>query len=108
MIERITEILAFAAPAPGGGDAGGLGSMAPTLIMLALLFGVMYFMMIRPQQKRQKEHQKMLSALQKGDKVMTTSGMIGNITQVDDKFITIQIAPNVNVQFDRNAVTAKL
>lgn len=82
-------------------------SMIFTLIMFGAIILIMYFLMIRPQQKRQKEHQKMLDSLRKGDKVITASGMHGHITDIDGNVFTIQIADNVRVQFEKTAIAAK-
>ncbi|MGE5480984.1 MAG: preprotein translocase subunit YajC [Chloroflexota bacterium] len=97
--------LAVAAPlfaqAPGG------GSMVSTLIMFGLIIFVMYFMMIRPQQKRQKEHKSMLASIKNGDRVITTSGMHGSVVATDDTTFTVQIADNVRVKFEKSAIVAK-
>ncbi|MPN11125.1 hypothetical protein SDC9_158426 [bioreactor metagenome] len=80
--------------------------MAPTLIMFAAIILIMYFLMIRPQQKRQKEHQKMLESLKVGDKVITTSGMHGKIDQVTDKTFVLQFE-NLKITFEKSAIVAK-
>ncbi len=92
---------------PGGGDAGG-GGMMSMLLMFAVVIAIMYFMMIRPQQKRQKEHQNMLSNIRKGDRVVTTAGMHGTVTDSDDKTFTLQIADNVKVKFEKASIASKL
>lgn len=74
-------------------------------IFLILLF---YFMVLRPKQKEEKRRIEMINALQKGDKVMTVSGMAGKVSKVGDTFITLEIANNVQVEFHRNAITTKL
>ncbi|HTR98713.1 MAG TPA: preprotein translocase subunit YajC [Bacteroidota bacterium] len=89
--------------APSGGDAG--SGMASTLIMFALIIGIFYFMILRPQQKRQKDRQKLLDALKKGDKVITAGGMYGTIAGIDDKTVLIQVADNVKMKFERSSVT---
>ncbi len=92
--------------APGGGGAGGAGglmSMAP----LILLFVVFYFLLIRPQQKRAKEHKEMVSRLSKGDNVVTSGGIHGRVTAVNDDTLTVEIADNVRVKISRDSVTAK-
>lgn len=94
----------FAQAAPGA-DPG--NSMIFTLIMFGAIILIMYFLMIRPQQKRQKEHQKMLDSLRKGDRVVTASGIHGLITDIDGNIFTIQIADNVKVQFEKTAIAAK-
>lgn len=79
-------------------------SMMTSFLPIILIFGVMYFLMIRPQQKRQKEHQSMLSAIQKGDKVQTNGGIIGTVTGLDQTTLTVEIAPQVRVKVGRNYV----
>ncbi|MDQ1265302.1 MAG: preprotein translocase subunit YajC [Bacteroidota bacterium] len=96
----------FMMSAPGGGSGGG-GSIVPTLVMFGAIILIMYFLMIRPQQKRQKEHQKMLESVKRGDKVVTTAGMHGTVTDVDDKTIEIQVADNVKIRFEKSAVATK-
>jgi len=78
------------------------------MILILLMFGVLYFMMIRPQMKRAKEHRQMTEALQKGDEVVTTGGVLGKITQIGEAYISIQIAPNTEVQVQRTAVQTLL
>lgn len=92
--------------APQGGQ-GGDGGMLPTLIMFGAIFLIMYFLMIRPQQKKQKEQQKMLSELKAGDKVVTSSGIYGTIVSSDDETVLLKISDNANVRFLKSAVTQK-
>jgi preprotein translocase subunit YajC len=84
--------------APGAG--GGLGMFLP----LILLFAVFYFMAIRPQQKRAKEHRAMLDALKKGDEVVTSGGTLGRVTAVGDNFVGLEIADGVEIKIQRQAV----
>jgi preprotein translocase subunit YajC len=94
-----------AAPAAGGSDMmSSLGSMLP----LVLMFVVLYFVMIRPQMKRQKEARAMIEALAKGDEVATTGGVLGKITQIGDTYLTVEIAKGVEVQMQRSAVVQVL
>ncbi|AUZ04503.1 MULTISPECIES: preprotein translocase subunit YajC [Vitreoscilla] len=79
-----------------------------SFLPMILVLGVFYFLIMRPQQKKFKAHQQMLTELKKGDKVVTGSGMVGKITKVSDRFFTVEIAPNVNVEFERQAITARL
>jgi preprotein translocase subunit YajC len=81
-------------------------SLISTLIMFALIIGIFYFMILRPQQKRQKERQKMLDQVKKGDKVVTAGGLHGTVAGIDDKTILLQVAENVKMKFDRSAVSA--
>ena len=96
-------LLAFA-PAPGGAQGDG-GSIVPTLMMFAAITLIFYFMIIRPQARRQKEHQKMLAELKKGDKVVTSSGIHGTIVDTEENAFIIRVADNVNLKFDKAAVT---
>ena len=80
-------------------NAGGSGNMVSTLIMFGAIFAIFYFMIIRPQQKRAKEREKLISNLQKGDKVITTGGMYGTIAGIEEKTILVQIADGVKIKF---------
>jgi preprotein translocase subunit YajC len=95
---------AFAQSAPAGGDAGGLMSFIP----LILMFVVLYFIMIRPQMKRQKETKAMLEALAAGDEVITAGGILGKVTAVKDQYVTVEIVPGTEIQMQKNAVTSVL
>jgi len=94
---------AFAQSAPAG-DAGGLMSFIP----LILMFVVLYFIMIRPQMKRQKEMKAMLEALAAGDEVITVGGILGKVTAVKDQYITVEIVAGTEVQMQKGAVTSVL
>ena len=96
---------AAGAPAAGAQSPGGLLSFP---ILMILMFGVMYFIMIRPQMKRQKEHRALLSALSKGDEVVTNGGIAGRIDEVGETFITVEIASNVKVKVQKGAVSQVL
>jgi len=85
------------AAAPGGAD---LMSMLPIILM----FVVLYFVMIRPQMKRAKEHKAMVEALQKGDEVIAAGGVLGKVTKVADNYVTIEIADKVEIRVQRPAV----
>ena len=74
------------------------------LLMPVLLFVFLYFIMIRPQQKKQKETQKMLDSLRRGDKVVTTAGILGTVTNVKEKSVIVRIADNVKVEMLRSAI----
>ena len=90
-----------AAPAQQGMDWIGL-------MPLVLLFVLLYFLMIRPQMKRAKEHKSMTEALQKGDEVITGGGELGRITKVGDNYVTLQVAENVEIQVQKAAVQTML
>ena len=97
----ISEAFAQTAPAAGADSMfGGLGSMLP----LILMFVVLYFVMIRPQMKRQKEHKSMIDALAKGDEVVTSGGLLGKVSKMGETFIGLEIAGGVEVQVQRTAV----
>jgi len=78
------------------------------IIMMVVIFAIFYFFMIRPQQKRQKEHTQMLQALKKGDRVITTAGIHGTIVEIDDKTFVLQVSDNTKITFDRQAIAGKL
>ncbi|MBK9246778.1 MAG: preprotein translocase subunit YajC [Ignavibacteria bacterium] len=79
--------------------------MLSTILPFAAIILIFYFMMIRPQQKRQKETKAMLESMKKGDRVITSSGIHGTITNIEDNIITVQIAENTQVRFEKIAVT---
>jgi preprotein translocase subunit YajC len=88
--------------APQSGD-GGPGIMS-NLILFGSIILIFYFMIIRPQQKRAKERQKLIDSMKKGDKVITASGIYGTISGLDEKTVLVQIADNVKVKLDRSAI----
>ncbi|AKJ70714.1 preprotein translocase subunit YajC [Pandoraea thiooxydans] len=79
-----------------------------SFLPLVLMFVVLYFIMIRPQMKRQKEHRNMLSELTKGDEIVTSGGLAGKITKVADNFISVEIADGVEINVQKSAVTTLL
>ena len=91
--------------------AGGAGGPVETIMQfmpINLMFVVLYFMMIRPQMKKAKEHKAMIDALAKGDEVVTSGGIAGKITQVGDSYVGIEVAENVQIQVQRPAVAMVL
>ncbi len=78
------------------------------IIFMVVIFGAMYFMMIRPQTKRQKEHRAMVAALAKGDEVVTNGGIAGRVDEVGESFITVEIAANVKIKVQKGAVSQVL
>ncbi len=88
-----------------GGLAGQEPGMSGFLIML-IPIGVLWFLMIRPQMKRQKEHTKMVEALAKGDEVVTSGGILGRITEVGDSFVKLEISESLEVKAQRQAIAA--
>jgi len=95
---------AFAQTAAGGDMQSSLMSMLP----LVLMFVVLYFVMIRPQMKRQKEHRTMVEALAKGDEVATAGGVLGRVTRLGDVYIGVEIASGVEIQVQRSAIVQVL
>jgi preprotein translocase subunit YajC len=90
------------------GGAGGADSGMSSIIMMIGMFAVLYFIMIRPQMKRQKELKAMLESLAKGDEVSTASGLMGKITEIKDQYVTVELAPNLTVKMQRSAIGAVL
>jgi preprotein translocase subunit YajC len=89
------------APSPFGGD---LMAFLP----MVLIFVVFYFLLIRPQQKKAKEHRAMLEALQKGDEVVTAGGVVGRVAKLTDQYAAIEIAPSVEINVQRSAIAQLL
>lgn len=79
-----------------------------SLIMIAAIFVLFYFMLIRPQNKRAKEHRELINQLQKGDEVTTAAGIIGKVTDLDEQFLKLKIAEGVEITMLRNAVSSVL
>ena len=90
------------AQATGAPAAG--GSMMSTLLFPVILIAIMYFLMIRPQMKRQKEHRAMLDKLGNGDEVITNGGMAGVVRELGEHFVTVEIADNVRVRIQKGAI----
>ena len=103
MFLMISTILFLAQQAPPPG-APPQGDFLQPLMMFLFMGIIFYFLMIRPQQKKQKEHQLLLSSLKTGDKVVTNAGIHGMIANVKDKTILIKVADNVKIEFDKNAI----
>lgn len=102
MISFISDAVAANA-APAQSDS----MMTSTLLMLGFIL-VFYFILWRPQNKRQKEHRDLLSKLTKGDEVVTSGGIIGKITRINDNFVVLSIAENVEITVQRSAIAAAL
>ena len=98
---------AYAQTAGAAADPGIMGSLT-TFAPLILMFVVMYFLMIRPQQKRQKELRSMMDALAKGDEVITVGGVLGRVTKVGDAYVTVEVANNTEMVVQKSAVTGLL
>jgi preprotein translocase subunit YajC len=100
---------AFAQTAPAAAAAGGdMQSSLMSMLPLVLMFVVLYFVMIRPQMKKQKEHRAMIDALAKGDEVATVGGVLGKVSKLGDSYVSLEIATGVEIQIQRSAVVQVL
>ena len=97
----IRDAWAQAAPGPAGGGF-------ESIFLIVAMFAVLYFLMIRPQMKRAKEHKAMVDALQKGDEVVTAGGVLGRISKIGESYISVEIARDVEIQVQRGAVQTVL
>lgn len=108
MFEALSEFFVSTAwamaPPPGGADAGPMGAIGGFLPLI-IIFVIFYFLLIRPQQKRQKEVELMQSSLKKGDKIITTGGIYGLVEQVGEKTVTIKVAEGTKVKFGRSYIS---
>ena len=84
----------------GGSAGGGMESF----LLIGAMFAVLYFLMIRPQMKRAKEHKAMIDALQKGDEIVTAGGVLGRVSKISEGYVGVEIASNVEIQVQRAAV----
>jgi len=99
---------AIAQTAPAAAAGGDMQSSLMGMLPLVLMFVVLYFVMIRPQMKKAKEHKAMIEALAKGDEVVTAGGILGKVTKLGDSFIDIEMAAGVEVHLQRSAVVQVL
>ena len=100
---------AFAQTAPAAAATGGdMQSSLMSMLPLVLMFVVLYFVMIRPQMKKQKEHRTMVEAIAKGDEIVSAGGMLGKISKLGDSYLGLEIANGVEVQIQRSAVVQVL
>lgn len=107
MSEFIPMIFMMAGQQPQG-EQGGSAPFYIVLLPWILIFAVFYFLLIRPQMKKQKEHKTMLSKLEKGDKVLTSGGLIGTVVGVADDVITIKFGENFKAEVNKNYVVGKV
>jgi preprotein translocase subunit YajC len=89
---------AFAQAAPAASSASSGMSMIVNIMPLVLIFGVFYFLLIRPQQKAAKQHREKLAAVKKGDQVVTGGGLVGKVVRVDDVYVDVELGPNMKVK----------
>jgi preprotein translocase subunit YajC len=99
---------AFAQTAPAAAAGGDMQSSLMSMLPLVLMFVVLYFVMIRPQMKKAKEHKAMIDALAKGDEVVTAGGLLGKVNKLGDGFLGVEIANGVEIQLQRSAVVQVL
>jgi preprotein translocase subunit YajC len=99
---------AFAQAAPAAATGGDMQSSLMSMLPLVLMFVVLYFVMIRPQMKKQKEHRAMIDALAKGDEVVSAGGVLGKVVKLGDSYIGLEVAAGVEVQIQRSAVVQVL
>ena len=95
---------AYAQAGPGVGGPGPLMTIFPFIVILV----IMYFMVFRPQQKKQKEHQEMLNKLKRNDEVMTSGGIYGKVVDLKETVVTLEVAPNVRIRVHRPQISAVL
>lgn len=100
MSDAFAEATTATAPAQGDGTF--------SMVMIAVIFVLFYFMLIRPQNKRAKEHRELVNKLQKGDEIVTTSGFVGKVVAIDEQFIKVSLADGIEVHLQRQAVSAVL
>jgi preprotein translocase subunit YajC len=101
ILTPVKALLAQCEQRPEGGGSGGLISLWP----IVLIFVIFYFLLIRPQQKKQKDHQKMLGSITKGDRVVTSGGVYGTVVGVKENVVVLKIAENVKVEFAKSAIS---
>ena len=99
---------AFAQTAPAAAAGGDISSSIMGMLPLVLMFVVLYFIMIRPQMKRQKEHKAMIDALAKGDEVVVAGGVIGRVAKLGESMVNVEVANGVELQVQRSAVVQVL
>ncbi len=106
MFELVQTVYAMGPP-PQGQGGGAPGNPLISFLPLIVIFLIFYFLLIRPQQKRAKEHRAFLESLKRGDEVVTTGGLIGKVTGLTDDVVTLEIADNVRVKVARSAIAGR-
>ena len=99
---------AFAQTAPAAAGGGDMMSSLTSMLPLVLMFAVLYFVMIRPQMKKQKEHRAMIDALAKGDEVVTAGGLVGRVSKIGEGYMNVELSAGVEVQMQRSSVVQVL
>ena len=105
---NLLDLIVPAAHAQAAGGAPSAPSMMSSLLFPIILVAIMYFLMIRPQMKRQKEHKAMLDKLAKGDEVITSGGIAGTVVALSDAFITVEVASGVQLRVQKGAIASVL
>jgi preprotein translocase subunit YajC len=95
--------IALASSAPPGGGSG-TGAIAMQLVFFAAIFAIFYFLLIRPQQKQRRERERLLASIKRGDRVVTTSGLHGTVIGLSEHTVTLRVADQVKLEFDRSSV----
>lgn len=104
LLLSLSATVLFASTSFAEGTEQAAGSPMSSILMLVVFFAIFWFLLIRPQQKKNKELRKMLSELSKGDEVVTNGGMIGKIAKIDESFVDLEVAENITIKVQRNAV----
>jgi preprotein translocase subunit YajC len=91
-------------PAMAGGGESGDGGFVSLLVMMAIIFGIFYFLVIRPQKKEQERHQAMISGLDKGDRVVTAGGIHGQVSSVSDDVVKLNVAKDIKLKVNRSSI----
>jgi preprotein translocase subunit YajC len=102
-LQHLTGVLIAQADSGGASQSDPLGMFAPLIIV----FGIMYFLVMRPATKERKQHQSMLDALKRGDEIVTSSGILGRVTDISDTLVTIEISRNVKIRVLRTQISKK-
>ena len=98
---QFADVAHAASSSPGG---GGSGAMLTQLLFFAAIFAIFYFLLIRPQQKQKRYRETMLASLKRGDRVVTTGGLYGTLTGLEEKKVVLRVADQVKLEFDRSAI----
>ena len=98
--------LAYALGGTGGTGTSGEGGGFATFIPIILMFAIFYFLLIRPQQKKAKEHRELISALKVGDSILTNGGLYGKVTGLKENIVTVEIAPKIRVRVSRGSISS--
>jgi preprotein translocase subunit YajC len=105
---NLLDLLIPVAHAQAAPASAGAGDAFSPLILLLVFFGVFYFIVLRPQMKRAKEHRQLLSQLAKGDEVVAAGGLLGRVVEIGDSFVGLELAPNLSIKVQKQSITAVL